>query len=216
MLWRELDRARTPGRKGTYFGALMGMSLTPEGIARLERIWRKQETPRGLPISEQQYTSLAEGLALRGVPNAEAILDEEATRITNPDRKARLAFVRPALSADTAKRNALFRSFADVANRRRESWVLDAMGLMNHPLRSADALPNLSASLALTEEIQRTGDIFFPLRWLNATLDGHQSPEAVATVRRYLETERDLPPRLRGKFLQAADDLFRASALIDR
>ena len=214
MLWRELDRARTPGRKGTYFGALMSMTLTPGGIARLERIWRKQETPRGLPISEQQYTSLAEGLALRGVPNAEAILDEEAARIANPDRKARFAFVRPALSADTAQRNALFRSFADVANRRRESWVLDAMGIMNHPLRSADALPNLGASLALTEEIQQTGDIFFPLRWLNATLDGHQSPEAVAVVRRYLETEHDLPPRLRGKVLQAADDLFRASALV--
>jgi aminopeptidase N len=216
MLWRELDRASTPGRKGTYFGAIVGMSLTPAGLARLERIWRKEETPRGLPISESQYTGLAEALAIRGVPNAAAILEAEAARITNPDRRARFEFVRPALGADTAARNALFRSFTDVANRRRESWVLDAMGIMNHPLRAGDALPNLRASLELTEEIQRTGDIFFPLRWLNATLDGHHSPEAVAEVRRYLATRRDIPPRLRGKVLQAADDLFRASALVDR
>ena len=208
-LWRALEAAPTPGRKGAYFSAIVGLTLSPDGVARLERIWRKQETPRGLPLVEQQYIGLAEALALRGVPNADAILTEQERRITNPDRLARFRFVRPAFSADLGVRDSLFRTFANVDNRRRESWVLDAMSAMHHPLRAEYSLPTVRASLELVEEIQRTGDIFFPLRWLNATLDGHRSADAAQIVREFLAERPDLPPRLRGKVLQAADDLFR-------
>jgi len=215
VLWRELDRAPTAGRKGAFFGAIAGMTLTAEGTARLERIWAQRETPRGLPLQEQQYIGLAEGLALRGVPNADAILDAQLARVTNPDRQQRMRFMRAALSADVRVRDSLFRTFAQVEDRRRESWVLDAMGAMNHPLRSAEALPNVRASLDLVLEIQQTGDIFFPLRWLNATLDGHQSIEAAEAVQRFLAEHPDYPPRLRGKVLQAADDLYRAARIVE-
>jgi aminopeptidase N len=214
VLWTELDRAITPGRKGAFFGAIVRMTLTPERTARLERIWRKEETPRGLPLAEQQYVTLAEALAVRGVPNAESILDEQERRITNPDRQGRFRFVRRALSANPAVRDSLFRSLAELENRRRESWVLDAMAAMNHPLRADQALPNLEASLDLGEEIQQTGDIFFPLRWFNAALDGHQSSAAAETVRQFLATRPNYPSRLRGKLLQAADELFRAVKIL--
>lgn len=214
-LWRELDRAPTPGRKGAFFGAIVGMTLTPGGTVRLERIWAQRETPRGLPLQEQQYIGLAEALAIRGVPNAEGILDGQLARVTNPDRQARMRFMRAALSADVRVRDSLFRTFAQVEHRRRESWVLDAMGALNHPLRAAEALPNLRASLDLVSEIQQTGDIFFPLRWLNATLDGHQSVAAAEAVQRFLAEHPDYPPRLRGKMLQAADDLYRSSRIVN-
>ncbi len=210
-LWNALDRAPTPGRKGAYFSTIVSVSLSADGVNRLERIWRRDETPRGLPLVEQQYISLAEALALRGVPNADSILDAQSTRITNPDRRARFAFVRPAFSRNFRVRDSLFQTFTNVENRRRESWVLDAMSAMHHPLRAKEAIAQVAPSLELTEEIQRTGDIFFPLRWLNATLDGHRSKEAADLVRAYLAKHPDLPPRLRGKVLQAADDLYRAS-----
>jgi aminopeptidase N len=210
-LWRALEAAPTPGRKGAYFGTLVGVTLSSEGTARLARIWRREETPRGLPLAEQQYVALAEALALRGVPDADSVLDAQEARLTNPDRLARFRFVRPAFSADPAVRDSLFRTFADVTNRRRESWVLDAMAAMHHPLRAQAALPMVRPALDLVHEIQRTGDIFFPLRWLTATLDGHASPEAADTVRAFLDANPDLPPRLRGKVVQAADDLVRAT-----
>lgn len=213
-LWRGMERMTTPGRKGAFFSAFVSVALTPDGIARLERVWRKTETPRGLPLSEQQYTSLAEALAVRGVPGAEAILDAEAARITNPDRQRRFAFVRPALSADVATRRALFERLRQVEQRRQESWVLDAVALMNHPLRATDAIPQIRPSLDLVEEIQQTGDIFFPLRWMNAVLDGHHSPEAAAIVERFLAEHPNYPPRLRGKMLQAADGLTRAARIV--
>lgn len=213
--WRELDRAPSPGRKGAFFSAIVGSTLTADGTARLERIWSRAETPRGLPLAEQQYIGLAEALAIRGVPNAERILDEQEGRVTNPDRQQRMRFMRAALSSDSRVRDSLFATFREVENRRRESWVLDAMAAMNHPLRASAALPNLAASLDLVLPIQQTGDIFFPLRWLNATLDGHQSAAAASAVEALLAAHPDYPPRLRGKLLQAADDLYRSATIVE-
>jgi len=208
-LWAALARANTAGRKGTLFSSISSLTLSDSGVTRLEAIWRDRKPPTGLPLSEQQYTSLAEALAVRGVPNAAAILDEEAKRITNADRRARIAFVRPALSANVAERTQFFETLKQVENRRQESWVLDAVGYINHPLRAESALPLLLPSLELVQEIQQTGDIFFPLRWMEAVLEGHRSNEARATVREFLDEHPDYPPRLRGKMLQAADLLLR-------
>jgi aminopeptidase N len=66
----------------------------------------------------------------------------------------------------------------------------------------------------MLEEIQRTGDIFFPLAWLDATLSGHNSQAVASTVQKFLDSRPDLPPRLQGKLLQAADPLFRAAAIL--
>ena len=64
----------------------------------------------------------------------------------------------------------------------------------------------------LVREIQRTGDIFFPKRWMDATLSGYQTPTAAATVRDFLDRlPPEYPERLRRIILSSADDLFRAS-----
>jgi len=212
-LWQALERAPAAGRKGPYFNAIVSLTQSAAGLARLENIWRMNERPQGLPLEEQQYIALAEALALHEVADAQLILDEQAQRIRNPDRLARFNFVRPAFSADANVREAFFRSFSDVARRRQESWVLDAMAAIHHPSRADASLPLVRPSLDLVEEIQQTGDIFFPLRWLSATLGGHQSPEAAAIVQQYLTERADLPAHIRAKVLQAADDLFRSAAL---
>ena len=212
-LWEALERAQTPGRKGAYFDSLLSMTLSEQGVSRLARIWRGDETPEGLPLQEQQFIDLAEALALRNVTDASAILDAQEQRISNPDRWARFQFVRPALSGDAGVRETLFRSFANVTVRRRESWILNAMAAIHHPIRNEESIPLLGDSLDLVEEIQQTGDIFFPLRWLNATLAGYRSSEAADIVTAYLAENPNLPPRLRGKVLQAVDDLYRVVAL---
>ena len=124
---------------------------------------------------------------------------------------ARLRFIGSALGSDPQAHAALLASFSDVAVRRQESWVLDAMAAIHHPIRNEANLALLRPSLDLTAEIQRTGDIFFPLNWLNASLSGYQSPAAAQILQDYLAANPALPPRLRGKVLQAADDLQRAA-----
>jgi aminopeptidase N len=209
MLWKEVDAAQSASRKRAAFDALVSVTLTRDGTDRLERIWKKDETVPGLPFADDQYIELAKALAIRDHSDADAILSEQLERITNADRKARFAFVMPALSGRQQVRDSVFASFADLANRRQEAWVLEAQAALHHPLRSAASLKYVEPSLGLVEEIQRTGDIFFPLRWLNATLDGHRSPEAAGVVRKFLESHPNYPPRLRAKIEQAADELNR-------
>ncbi len=60
----------------------------------------------------------------------------------------------------------------------------------------------------MLQEIQRTGDIFFPLDWTNAVLGGHNSTAAAQTVTSFLAAQKDYPPRLRQVIEQNADQLI--------
>ena len=147
--------------------------------------------------------------------DAETVLDRQAERITNPDRLARFTFTRPALSADSAVRKRWFEGLRDPGNREREPWVLQGLGYLHHPLRATDSRRFIRPSLDLLQEIQRTGDIFFPGGWLDASLGGHNSSEVAAVVRRFLEgLAPDYPVRLQAKVLQSADMLFRTARLV--
>jgi aminopeptidase N len=190
------------------------VAVTPAAVARMRRLWEGEEELPGLPLSENDQTALATGLALREVDDWSRILDEQEGRIENPDRKARFQFVRPSLDADPEVRAAFFRSLADPANRAREPWVLSGVSNLHHPLRAETALPFIRPALEMTEEIQRTGDIFFPGNWLGATLGGHGEVEAAEMVRAFLDERPDLPPRLRAKILQSADGVWRAAAIL--
>ena len=53
---------------------------------------------------------MALDLAVRSVPSAAAILEEQRGRFMNPDRKARFEFVMPALSDRLETRGANIRS----------------------------------------------------------------------------------------------------------
>jgi aminopeptidase N len=120
------------------------------------------------------------------------------------------------VSAEQSVRDAFFESLREDKNRQTESWVCDAVAKLHHPSRLGQSEKYLLPSLELLQEIQVTGDIFFPSRWLEATLQNHNSVEAGDTVRRFLAQRPDYNPQLRMKILQAADGLFRAAAIRER
>jgi aminopeptidase N len=205
-------KAASTSLKSAYFAAFRRTATTPEGVAYLRRVWRGQESIPGLTFAENDFIDMAQELALRDADNTSAILAEQHARITNPDRKARFAFVMPALSADTQTRDAFFASLARVENRAREPWVADGLRFLNHPLRRQHAERYIQPSLEMLREIQRTGDIFFPLDWTGAVLGGHNSRAAAQTVTTFLAAQKDYPPRLRQVIEQNADQLIRSAA----
>lgn len=215
LLWRGTEAADSRSLAAAWFSAYRSVALTAEAVARLERIWREEEQVPGVPLAERDFTVLAQALAVRGVPAADRILAAQRDRIDNPDRRAAFEFVLPALSAEPETRDAFFESLREPANRAREPWVLTALGLLHHPLRARESEGYIRPSLDLLEEIQRTGGIFFPARWLGATLDGHQTASAAAIVDRYLADRPDPGLRLRAKVLQSADGLQRAAGIVD-
>ena len=214
-----LERATTQSRKAAWFNAYRDSVLSRDGLAWLERVWKREERVPGLTLAEPDEIAMALELAVREVPGWKGILDAQLERTQNPDRKARFAFVMPALSADPAERERAFERFRDVENRRREPWVLESLVYLNHPLREVHARRFVAPALEMLREIQRTGDIFFPTRWMDSTLWGHRSPEVAATVREFLDSvgrgspgsPAAYPQRLRWTILSTADELFRAA-----
>jgi aminopeptidase N len=190
--------------------------LTKEGMAWLEGVWKRDEKIPALPLVETDEIAMAMELAVREVPGWQEILQTQLDRTQNPDRKARFAFVMPALSADPQMRGAAFDRFRLLENRRREPWVTESLAYLNHPLREADSERFIRPGLELLAEIQRTGDIFFPSNWTGTLLWGHRSPRAAATVRDFLAQELQYSERLRWTILSSADDLFRAAGLSAR
>ncbi len=209
-----LDRATSASAKGAWFNALRHVANTGPTLAWLERVWRREVQIPGLPLSESDEADLALDLAVRDVAHAEEILAAQLERFQNPDRKARFAFVMPALARAEAVREAFFTGLKDPANRRREAWVLEAARYLHHPLRAASSKKLIRPALDLVLEIQRTGDIFFPKRWADATLGGYQAVTSASEVRAFIDAlPPDYPARLRWALLASADPLFRAARL---
>lgn len=213
VLWEVLQKEPVANKKKILFRTYQSIAQSKEGLDTLYAIWKEQKPPVGVTLSEDDYTSLALNLAVKGHPVAH-ILDSQLVRITNRDRKDRLQFLMPALSADVKVRDAFFASLKDQKIRKKESWVADALGYLHHPLRAATSVTYLKGSLEMLQEIQATGDIFFPGAWLGATFGPYQTTEAANIVRTFLEEHLGYNPKLKAKILQAADPLFRAEKLV--
>lgn len=213
-MWTLLESSQDPSAKSAYWGTYVNVALTEEALDNLEAIWLgSREAP--VRLTEGRLSGLAHTLAIKRPSSSKSILEALPSRIENPDRLRRLAFVKPALSSDAAERDAFFESLKEAENRAVEPWVGEALGYLHHPLRAETSIKYIRPSLELMEEIQATGDIFFPRRWIGATLGGHQSPEAAQIIRDFLKENPDFSYRLKNKVLMAADPVFRSAELVD-
>jgi len=216
VLWHQIEILSDIKLKSAYLKTYRSIALTDEAVNKLHQLWNKELVVEGIKLSENDYTQLAYQLALKQWPGYEQVLDEQLLGIENVDRKARMVFVRPALSGSQDIRDAFFESLKDVANREHESWVQQAIGFLHHPLRASQSEKYITPTLEMLEEIQQTGDIFFPKRVLDNTFWGHQSEEAVNNVRQFLYRNNHYPENLKNKILQATDLTFRAAEMLKR
>ncbi|TGD74850.1 peptidase M1 [Mangrovimicrobium sediminis] len=212
-LWQSMLARDEPGLRKLYFDSFADIAQTPEALLRLQDVWSGERQIEGLPLSERYRIKLAQWLAIKLPRQSAAIIAAQLAHTENPDETRRLQFLADSLSPDPAVRDAFFASLAGEEMRTTESWVLDALANLHHPLRVAESEKYIRASLDLLAEIQATGDIFFPKRWLDATLANHHSATAAATVTAFLEAHPDYNRQLRLKILQSADPLWRAQRL---
>ena len=93
--------------------------------------------------------------------------------------------------------------------------MLEGLSYLHHPLRAGSSKKYVTQSLDMLWDIQRTGDIFFPKRWLDATLGGDNTRDVADMVRGFLkDLPANYPDRLRNITLQSADELFRAADIV--
>lgn len=196
--------------KKVLFKLYRSVAYSDVGKDQLYRIWRKELTIPNLRLNEDDFTNLAANLAIFEHEKADQILATTRERLSNADKLERFDFLLPSLSSEAAIRDTFFESLRNPKNREKESWVVTASSYVHHPLRQRNAIKHLPMCLDILAEIQKTGDIFFPKRWLNSTIGQYASPEALGVLETFLKENPDFSSVLKGKLLQATDDLYRA------
>ena len=209
QLWEWTEKHPLASCRLQLLRSLISNARSSESIERLYRLWEKQTHPL---LNERDYMSLAYELAIRMPEKYPSIIQTQRERISNPDRVRQFDFIAQAMTPDTVQMDAFFQSLLKAENRRIEPWAASALAYLNHPLRENYSVKYIRPGLEALQEIQRTGDIFFPKNWASALLRNHKSKEAYQEVQAFLEAHPQYPSLLKNKILQAAWPLYREAA----
>ena len=127
---RGAGRRRPQSLKSAWFSALEGLRRDArDGRVADARLEAAGERCRTDACRRPTTSGWRRSWRSAGCRTRDAMVDEQIERTKNPDRKAQLEFVRPALSSDAGRARPWFASLGDVANRRHEPWVLDGLAL---------------------------------------------------------------------------------------
>ena len=210
QLFTLLNKALPKNIKKNLFDLYQSIAFSEKGKENLYAIWSKKKAIKNLFLNENENTSLAMKLAIYEHPKASEILNKQAMTISNKDRLARFEWLLPSLSNDEDIRDSFMKSLLEKENREKESWVQTALGNIHHPLRQQSATKHLKVILEKLEEVQLTGDIFFPKGWLSSSIGNYSSKEAALVLQSFLDTHTNYNPILLKKILQTTDNLTRA------
>ncbi len=206
-LTQMAERSSKIQDRSLAFRTLTNITSSSKGLYRLYNIWKDPGKFTPLELGERELTNLSYQLALHFPDRYNEIKRIQLERITNPDRVAEFRYIFPSVSGSSEVRDSVFNSLKDEKNRSVEPWTIASLGYLNHYTRDESSVNYIRPALDMLEEVQRTGDIFFPVNWLKALLSGHHSTEAASATDAFLEQYRDYPPMLRNKILQQSDHL---------
>jgi aminopeptidase N len=195
--------------KKPIFRALLAIYSSRDVGNYFVKVLRGQYHREDLVLQDEDRVAIAYNLALRD-PERYNQLKRHVTRtVKNKDLLERFLYVYPALSADKQARDSVFNALMLPENRKNEVWAAEALAWLNHPRRKSEAEEYIHGVLSKLQEIQETGDIFFPSNWLRAGLSGHTSKYAYSVVRQFLDKNPGYPENLRLKILAETDHLRR-------
>lgn len=193
---------------------MMHVGVSRETVAWLREVWEKADNPL---LSERDYMNLSYEVAIRQPADAEEIVAVQRERLLHPsngvsvntDRVREYDFISRAVLPSRHQLDALFDELLTPEGRRIEPWAARTLSLMNHPLREGRSVGYIRPALEALEDVQRTGDIFFPANWCYALLGEHTGDDARREVESFLNAHPEINPLLRNKVLNGAYGMFR-------
>jgi len=209
-IYTLLEKELPANIKKTLFKLYQSIAISEEGTENLYQIWKKKKNLKNLFLNEDNFTSLAMNLAIFKHPKAPEIKEQQQQRISNLDRLERFKWLLPSLSNNELERVDFMKSLLQKENREKESWVQTALLNLHHPIRQPSSIKQLKSILLKLEEVQLTGDIFFPKGWLASSIGNYSSKEAFDILQVFLEEHPNYNPALLKKLLQTTDNLTRA------
>ena len=176
-------------------------AVSPDVIDGLYAVWNDRSASF---FNSRDYMRLAYHLAIMRPDRWESILDTQRGRQLTDDQRREFDFISRACNPDTMVQQQLFNELLQAENRRVEPWARDMLALLNDPTREPLSNRYLIPGLDALEDVQRTGDIFFPGYWLTGLLAGHKSEQAKQLVHQWVDQHPDLEPALMNKLRENA------------
>ena len=207
-----LSKEQTGVNKKTYFKTLLGIYTSSEAKGYIAKILYGTEETGGMTIADDDRILIAYNMILRDSNQYQNMKKYILRTVKNKDLLNRFAYVLPSVSGKKQVRDSVFNALLLEKNRVNEVWAGESLRWLNHPLRRQESEEYIPQVLEKLQEIQETGDIFFPSDWLNAGLSGHTSKYVYSVVTHFLEKHPNYPHNLKLKILSNSDHLRRLHA----
>ncbi|MGQ1784417.1 M1 family metallopeptidase [Saccharicrinis sp. GN24d3] len=214
-LFNQISIVGSTGTKKLLFNAWSQIVATPSGLKKLKQVI-KREKVYGASLSERDVSAAVLNLALKDKTLDQQFVISYAGKLKDEELKNKMLFVSPVFSSDNTDLDKFVTGLQSEANRKQENWVLTALSFLHHPYRNEHSIKYLEVLLDLTETIKETGDIFFPIGWLNNTLGGYGSLEAEKIIDYFFKDNPNYPEDLKRKILQSADMIKRSRMVKDK
>ena len=212
-MYQRLQADLPSNIKKTVFGLYESIAYSITAKEKLYKIWNKEIIIPNLKLNEDDYTNIAMDLAIYKHEKSDEILSKTRESLSSSDKRKRFDFLLTSLSNDLIVRDSFMASLKLQKNRGKEAWVQVALANIHHPLRQENSKKYLKECLDLIEEVQLTGDIFFPKGWLGNSIGKYSSADAYIIVTDFLRENPKFSPILKRKLLQATDNLSRAQEI---
>lgn len=206
QLFRLSQQQGLQSVRQTLLRQLSLTAVSPKVVKELYDIWEKQSVTS---LNNRDYMRLAYHLAIMQPNRWQQIVDQQRGRLDNVDLLREFDFISRACNPDTLVQQQLFNELLMAENRRMEPWARDMLALLNDPVREPFSNRYIAPGLGALQEIQQTGDIFFPGYWLTGLLSGHKSNEARQQVSQWIDTHPGLDAALMNKLKENAYWLLR-------
>ncbi|WP_294140252.1 M1 family aminopeptidase [uncultured Sanguibacteroides sp.] len=207
-----LSKEQTGVNKKTYFKTLLSIYTSSEAKGYIAKILYGTEETSGMTITDEDRISIAYNMVLRDSNQYQNMKKYILRTVKNKDLLNRFTYVLPSVSGKKQVRDSVFNALLLEKNRVNEVWAGESLRWLNHPLRRQESEEYIPKVLEKLQEIQETGDIFFPSDWLEAGLSGHTSKYVYSVVTHFLEKHPNYPQNLKLKILSNSDHLRRLHA----
>ncbi|MCU4157601.1 ERAP1-like C-terminal domain-containing protein [Carboxylicivirga sp. A043] len=215
-VYMRIQNEENIANKKTLFRLWSNIALSTEANETLKEFLQGKQSLDGINLSDNDLIRLVTQLSIKNHSQAQELQALVMQKLKSKHNKEKLEFLLPSLSDNAANRDEFFLSLSKVENRSKEGWVQNALANLHHPLRAEHSVHYLHNTLELLEEIQLTGDIFFPIGWLRNSFSGHSSQTAYDVANQFLNNNPEYPEHLKLKILQNIDITYRAYTIKEK
>ena len=212
MLLTKIEYSESSSIKKRLFKTYTEIVSTPTGLKTLDKIINKGKI-KDTKLSERELSTALYNLVLKDNSLDDADVSNFASTLNDEELKSEMLFTSQVFATNDEYIDQFMEKLQKAENRKKENWVLKAIFYLHHPYLQERNIRHLESALNLTEMIKKTGDIFFPIGWLNNTLNGYSSYDAQKIIEYFFKDHPQFPKDLKLKILQSADMVYRSQRI---